>query len=304
MENNICEIVNSYGIIGYSPYINKNISNLYQYFDQNTIGKFLLVRRKHSYAFTSFIRGDYSRKNLPKMFGEMTKTEKNRILNEDFKDLWESVTHKYFREKDQIKKKYERCLNRFNKIKCEYNNFELVIKNSISNKITPEWGFPKGQKRKDPDVFNFPNNETLTYNDTGLSDESDFDCAVREFEEETGINKSNLLILKNKPVYEYYLGTDMKMYRYLYYVGIVKNTNFILPVNQNNYSQSFEISNIGWYTKNEIIDLLGPMTNFRRKMIMNMNNIIKRFEYDMMDKNVNSIILDQLESMSKKMLNI
>ena len=62
----------------------------------------------------------------------------------------------------------------------EYN-LETILKRSNTNWIDAEWGFPKGRRNYQ---------------------EKDLTCALREFEEETGYNKSSVNIVQNIIPYE------------------------------------------------------------------------------------------------------
>ena len=49
--------------------------------------------------------------------------------------------------------------------------------------------------------------------------ESDYDCAIREFQEETGIKEGEYYILKNiKPVEEIFYGSNNIRYKHIYYI--------------------------------------------------------------------------------------
>ena len=62
----------------------------------------------------------------------------------------------------------------------------------------PEWGFPKGRRN---------------------SHEKDYDCALREFQEETGYDKNVLHNLQNVlPFEEIFTGSNYKSYKHKYYV--------------------------------------------------------------------------------------
>ena len=91
-----------------------------------------------------------------------------------------------------------------------------------------EWEFPKGRR-------NFK--------------EKDLDCALREFEEETGLPKKNIKVIENLiPFEEMFLGSNHKSYKHKYFVGYVENTED----NLNNYQPS-EVSKIEWKTLDECL---------------------------------------------------
>ena len=88
----------------------------------------------------------------------------------------------------------------------------------------PEWEFPKGRKNKD---------------------EMDLECALREFEEETGISKDKLTIFDNiEPVYETINGSNGKQYKIIYYIGVMNDNEIKPTLNEDNIYHKIEISDI------------------------------------------------------------
>ena len=75
----------------------------------------------------------------------------------------------------------------------------------------PEWGFPKGRRNYQ---------------------EKDLICALREFHEETGYDKSQIKIIQNLlPIEEIYTGSNYKSYKHKYFIGQIDSnlsplTNF------------------------------------------------------------------------------
>jgi 8-oxo-dGTP pyrophosphatase MutT (NUDIX family) len=83
------------------------------------------------------------------------------------------------------------------------NNEVITLKNLIDNSPTTweetEWEFPKGRRN-----FN----------------EKDLECALREFEEETGILSSKINIIENVlPFEEIFIGTNHKSYKHKYFLA-------------------------------------------------------------------------------------
>lgn len=69
----------------------------------------------------------------------------------------------------------------------------------ISGWSTPEWGWPKGRLSR-------------TY-------ESHLTCAMRELEEEVGINSTQYKILSTMPITEEFIGTNGKTYKHIFYLA-------------------------------------------------------------------------------------
>jgi len=77
--------------------------------------------------------------------------------------------------------------------------------------------------------------------------EKDLDCALREFEEETGLSKKNIRIIENLlPFEEMFLGSNNKSYKHKYFLAYKEDINESL----NNY-QKTEVSKIDWKTLEE-----------------------------------------------------
>ena len=83
--------------------------------------------------------------------------------------------------------------------------------------------------------------------------ESDIDCAVREFEEESGYKKNSYKIITDiEREEELFSGTNNIRYKHIYYIG-QSLYDAPLYVNKDNFSQVSEISNINWFTFEEAI---------------------------------------------------
>jgi hypothetical protein len=147
--------------------------------------EYLMIRRKDSFGYIDFIRGKYSPYNvvhLQNIINEMSEEEKKRIMTYNFSELWIMM----WGEKSNIQYRHEEALSykKFELIKNgvmvnnELVKLESLIKQSSTSWTETEWEFPKGRR----------NNK-----------EKDLVCAVREFEEETG------LIIKNSHVIEQHI---------------------------------------------------------------------------------------------------
>ena len=203
--------------------------------------KFLLIRRKHSLSFIEFIRGRYKidkSDNIIKLFNLMSNHEIKIIKNaQNFTELWENLWKKtshvkiYAKEYNNSKKKYNLLKEGTKKISLK----KLVDITSIYN--TPEWGFPKGRRNHL---------------------EKNFDCAIREFQEETNVVLDDINILTNiKPITEDYIGTNGVNYKHLYYLALSKS-HLDVSISPDNKNQNYEIGDIGWFTWTEAVNLIRP----------------------------------------------
>ena len=231
---------------------------LYKHFGNKI--KYLLVRRRDSLSYVEFIRGKYNVENheyIKKLLMGMTKNEKHAILNNSFDDLWVKL---WVNTYSKHKKEYNYSEDKFNKLKMINNeNEKSILEKLISGMnnlwITPEWGFPKGRRNM--------------YEDDLL-------CAEREFNEESGLNKKNYIILKHiNPVYEIFKGSNNVKYKHIYYIGVCL-TDIEVSVNPNNDNQITEIGDIGWYEYHECTKLFRSYNLEKKKVLNKINTLINR----------------------------
>ena len=108
----------------------------------------------------------------------MTIQEKANLLTKEFDELWKNLWGDYFgvqyrSEEKNAKEKFYQIKEGVHLFDDTFFNLEKLIQQSTTNWTEPEWGFPKGRRNYQ---------------------ESDISCALREFSEETGIQKNNILI--------------------------------------------------------------------------------------------------------------
>jgi ADP-ribose pyrophosphatase YjhB (NUDIX family) len=191
--------------------------------------KFLLVQRKHSLNYIEFIRGLYDNNDMDKlcnMFELMSNNEIITIKKHTFDYLWTKLWDKTAKKRI-YQKEYQSSKNKFNELK---TSGKLHILTSIkSNYDSPEWEIPKGRKN---------------------NNESNIDCAKREFTEETNIDTYDLLNIN--PIIDNFKGTNGKDYKHIFYTGLY-NGNKITNIINNN-----EIYKIEWFNWSEAICKIRP----------------------------------------------
>lgn len=227
--------------------------------------EFLMIRRKKTLGYLEFIRGRYEINDilhLSHLIEQMTTEEIDDIIKNDFdflwKDLWKTNADNKF-----YKSEYEASKVKFNKFK--KNNLMLNICSKIDLKYkTPEWGFPKGRR-------NYL--------------EKNIDCAIREFEEETGLTNDDFILLENiNPLSEIFHGTNDILYKHIYYIAICKS-DVEVKVNKNNLLQYEEIGDIGWFDYNKCCNLIRNY-HYERQKVLNeiflftLNITFNNFEKD------------------------
>lgn len=230
--------------------------------------KFLLIQRKFSVGFIEFMRGRYDEMNtefITFIFNQMTPLEVKNIEHKDFDYLWNNMwNNKYINIPLDIKTieeldSYDLTLSEkkiYLKIHLkEYNiskkKFMYIKENNIIKALKldlkydePEWGFPKGRRN----IYEQP-----------------LECALREFEEETNINKNNINILDRiSPLNEYFVGTNNINYKHTYYLSITSKCDTVDVTTENQY---IEIGNIGWFTYEQMIGMIRPYHKSRLSII-------------------------------------
>ena len=237
--------ITSYGIIVFRKYEDKY--------------KYLMIRRKDSFGYIDFIRGKYSPYNIyqiQNIVNEMSTYEKERILKEPFEQLWKTMwgetnNIQYKNEEIMSSKKIDIIRNGIND-----NDKIITLKDIIQESETEwnetEWEFPKGRK----------NNK-----------EKDLDCALREFEEETGICKNKIKIVENiLPFEEIFIGTNYKSYKHKFFLAYIDN----ISENLDNY-QATEVSKIEWKTIEECLKSIRPYNLEKKKLITNINKVLEEY---------------------------
>lgn len=245
--------VTSYGIICYHKDTNNNI-------------KYLLIQRKDSLCYIEFIRGKYNLDKLDyicRLFKFITKNEKNIIKNNNFDFLWNKLWKNY--DINKFKKEYNESKKKFNKIK---NGFSLNDKwidlnyildksqNNIEIYNKTEWEFPKGRRN---------------------INENNFKCAIREFEEETGLSKNKINIINNKSYEEIYIAVNNIRYRHIYYIAKCFDPLYDL-YNPLNKTQIKEVKDVKWLNYNEVIDSIRKIYIERIELFKRIHKIINKHE--------------------------
>jgi 8-oxo-dGTP pyrophosphatase MutT (NUDIX family) len=225
--------ITSFGIIAYKIFYNKEqeeeFKSAYSFQDQPNYPKIkmLLIQRKDTIGYTDFVRGKYKMSVIGTYFSEMTSEEQKTLQTETFESIWDSlwINHRsktYRNEYENAKKKF---------ISRDVND---LVKRYPSKYTFQEFGFPKGRRN---------------------IREQDIDCATREFEEETGYDKSSYT-LTGDVIVEDFKGTDNIRYKHIYYLAEM-NDDALPPVfDKTNKYQVEEIKSIGFYTFQEAMTMI------------------------------------------------
>jgi len=218
--------------------------------------EYLLIRRKDTLGYIDFMRGKYSIYNknyIINMLKQMTNAEKEILCLGDFDLLWRNiwgdcVNNQYKTEEIVSREKYKMLLHGI------HNNSEHYTLKSLveeSNRYPcwdePEWGFPKGRR----------NNQ-----------ENDYDCAIREFSEETGYPTESLVYIQNiLPFEEIFTGSNYKSYKHKYFLMYM---NYEDSVNKGIF-QTSEVSKVEWRTFDDSISCFRPYNLEKIRILTNVH---------------------------------
>jgi len=239
--------ITSYGIILF-----RSVSGIIQY---------LMIRRKNSFGFIDFMRGKYSPYNLNQlinMFNEMSIIEKNEILTKSFDSLWCNMwgelnagNYQYKSEEYSSKKKFDLLHEGIEIDNVRYLLTDIIHLSKTSWNET-EWEFPKGRRNQK---------------------EKDLDCALREFEEETGIPQSKIIVVENiLPFEEIFIGSNHKAYKHKYFLAPYPGNDTDLT-----HYQETEVSKIEWKSMDTCLESIRPYNLEKREIIQNINKVLQEY---------------------------
>ncbi len=240
--------ITSYGIVVYR-------------YNGRGVREYLMIRRKDSFGYIDFIRGKYNVNNFEQLkviFNEMSMSERLKILNNDFNTLWKEMWGGDNHNNSQFKNEEINSQAKFETLKNglvidnKEINLEYIVKICTTSWNETEWEFPKGRR-------NFK--------------EKDLECALREFQEETGISSKNINVIDNiVPFEELFIGSNLKPYKHKYYVAHMNNTN------SDNFSfQKSEVSKMEWKTIEDCLQSIRPYNLEKKNIIININKMLEEY---------------------------
>ena len=259
-KDNYCNNCGKYGHVYHHcklPIMSNGIITFRYY--QNS-PQYLIIRRKDSLGLIDFMRGKYSVANkqyILNMLNQMTSCEKKRLLTDKFESLWTSIWG-VNSTNSQYKVEEFNSKEKFNHLHCgivtkEYTYTLTDLVNESNQTVCweeTEWGFPKGRRNYQ---------------------ESDYDCALREFQEETGYNSKLLKNIQNIiPYDEIFTGSNYKSYKHKYYIMYLDYND---SLGQCKFEET-EVSKMEWKTYDECISLFRPYNSEKIKMLTKIHKMI------------------------------
>lgn len=230
--------ITSNGIIVFRTVNDKSGTSTFEY---------LMIRRRDTLGYLDFMRGKYSlyqKSYILNMMNQMTVQEKQLLRNKYY--LIRTVDRVYSKDKlDMLILGIEHD--------GEYYDLLTLLNESdtIEQWTDPEWGFPKGRRNLN---------------------ESDYNCAIREFTEETGYAKEHLHDLSNMvPVQEVFTGSNYYSYKHKYYIMYMEPENAFAKTS----FQKSEVSSIEWKNIEECLQSIRPYNLEKRAMIQKIDTSLK-----------------------------
>jgi 8-oxo-dGTP pyrophosphatase MutT (NUDIX family) len=108
--------------------------------------------------------------------------------------------------------------------------------------------------------------------------ETDINCAVREFWEETNILRESYTLCKNLCFTETFTGTNNVQYKHVYFLGLLKNKSDIDLTQKLTAQQKREVSAVTWMTFDECRKTIRPHYVRRKEIITEMEAALRTFE--------------------------
>lgn len=221
----------------------------------------LMIRRKDSLGFVEFMRGKYpimNREYILNILNEMTINERESLVSLDFDELWSSlwsgnIGFQYRSEEKTSRDKYELLKTGINNNGKNSYTLDDLLNETTTKWCETEWGFPKGRRNYQ---------------------EKDINCALREFEEETGYQKNKVSIIQNiLPFDELFTGSNYKCYKHRYYVGYMNYAD----TEPKAIFQKNEVSKSEWFSLDECIKRIRPYNKERIEIVKSIQEIFNNY---------------------------
>ena len=166
--------------------------------------------------------------------------------------MWGQTTNTQYKNEEIVSSKKLEIIRNGITINNEIITLQDIINKSTTQWSETEWEFPKGRR-------NYK--------------EKDLECALREFEEETGISQIKITIIENiLPFEEIFIGTNHKSYKHKYFLAY---TNEIEDYLQN--FQVTEVSKLQWKTIEECLEDIRPYNLEKKTLIYNINKVLQEY---------------------------
>jgi len=224
--------------------------------------QYLMICRKDTLGYIDFMRGKYSINNkeyIMNMMKQMTNNEKQQLLSKDFEELWKDIwgsgfyNNRYKLEESISNDKFNALIAGVTVENDSYSLKSIIDESQKYGQWTePEWGFPKGRRN---------------------TNETDYECAIREFSEETGFSKNIIKPVHNViPFEEIFTGSNYFSYKHKYFLVNIEYNN---TLNIQNYQRS-EVSKMNWSSIDDCLANIRDYNLEKKRIITNVDTSLKQ----------------------------
>lgn len=217
--------------------------------------EYLLIQRRDSLGFIELMRARYKITDVDYIILHLkgiTQHEREKYRDGPFEEVWNSMwglnhSHLYKNEYETARTKWETIHKGVTDASGKFWTVQDMIDAAGPAQATPEWGFPKG--RRD-------------------AQESDYECAMREMFEETGVTEQQVIPIQNlEPLVESFLGTNHVNYCHKYYIVWVPADLKIEFTMENDHMRR-EIGAIQWLPLDDAMSRIRPENIEKREVLL------------------------------------
>lgn len=208
----------------------------------------LLVKRRVTYSFITFVKGGYNANNnntILKLLQRMTVDEKLDIMRRDFAAIWYRT---WPNRLDNVPQEYYSAKLKFDTL-CVADDGNRLKKLVDASHTSPNpeklWGIPKGRKAN--------------------KNESQLQCACREFLEETSIPKKQFTIIPGASKTQSYIDDGVRYTNKYYFAFAHKDIEPRITLTTGD--QINEICEIEWMCIDKIRFVCPNMAAFARSIL-------------------------------------
>lgn len=254
--------------------------------------EYLVLHRRYSIGMEEMIRAKWELTDitlLRSLCTDMSMKEREEFSNiTNFRNMWMSLQLKADDKMEIAESKIQTLLNgyRFDPLRrlilpdiAESANSVDAANSTISaistisaDTISVNWQkicdtctthyektpleFPKGRREKKSKITD--------------ENETDIECAKREFFEETNITEDQYILHEEvAPLREKFIGINGCRYIYVYFLAEMKDNKDNVGLNLENKNQMNEVGEINWYSSDDILSMMRPCDKDRKQVFEN-----------------------------------
>lgn len=216
---------------------------------------YLMIRRQHSFGFMDFVRGNYcvhDTERLRLILSEMSQDEHDKIKRGSFEtmrtgihgDLASSQRKFEWLSKESVEPRNDDTESSRGGLLAH------LLQSCPTTWNETEWEFPKGRKN----AF-----------------EHDLECALREFEEETGIAREHIQLVQNMlPIEELFVGSNRKTYSHKYFLAYA-------PALVTGQIQVAEVNKMEWKSLSQCLSDIRSYSYSKKKVISAVEHLLQTY---------------------------